>query len=182
MEQTSPKKIDILPVTDLTSRGDDILQKKRKDLPVVTFDLRPPDYRQLTSEAIEKFCCDLLLLIQSSAFLECLVPSVEKIKHDHCYLQLHVPAVEDRQVSDEPQQLEREPESSTPEYDLDSEAIIKCAIVNTSLILSHAERERPNKERLNSPTIMNGSKQDQRGLQVQNVAEYYVRRRKVCLL
>ena len=90
--------------------------------------------------------------------------------------------MEAKQVSDEPQQLEREPESSTPEYDLDSEAIIKCAIVKTSLILSHAERERPNNERLNSPTIMNGSKQDQRGLQVQNVAEYYVRRRKVCLL
>ena len=47
-----------------------------------------------------------------------------------------------RQVSDEPQQLEREPESSTPEYDLDFEAIIKCAIVTTSLILSHAEREK----------------------------------------
>ena len=108
MEQTSPKKIDILPVTDLTSRRDDNLQKKRKDLLVVRFDLRPPDYRQLTSEAIEKFCCDLLSLNQPSAFLECLVPSVEKIKHDHCYLQLHVPAVEARQVSDEPQQLQRE--------------------------------------------------------------------------
>ena len=146
-------------------------------MPVVRFDLRPPDYRQLTSEAIEKFCCHLLSLNQPSAFLECLVPSVEKIKHDHCYLQLHVPAVEARQVSDEPQQLQREPESSTPEYDLDSEAIIKCAIVKISLILS-----RPKKERLNSPTIMNGSKQDQRGLQVQNGAEYYVRRRKVSLL
>ena len=113
---------------NLTSTRDDILQKKGKDLPVVRFDLRPPDYCQLTSEAIENFCCDLLLLIQSSVFLDCLVPSVEKIEHDHCYLQLHVPAVEARQVSDEPQQLEREPESSTPEYDLDSEAIIKCAI------------------------------------------------------
>ena len=67
---------------------------------------------------------------------------LKKIKHDHCYLQLHVPAVEARQVSDEPQQLEREPESSTPEYDLDFEAIIKCAIVKISLILSHAEREK----------------------------------------
>ena len=127
MEQTSPKKIDILPVTDLTSR---------RDLPVVRFDLRPPDYRQLTSEANEKFCCDLLSLNQPSAFLEYLVPSVEKIKHDHCYLQLHVPAVEARQVSDEPQQLQREPESSTPEYDLDSEAIIKCAIVKISLTVN----------------------------------------------
>ena len=142
MEQTSPQKIDILPVTDLTSRRDDNLQKKRKDLPVVRFDLRPPDYPQLTSEANEKFRCDLLSLNHSSAFLESLVPSVENIKHDHCYLQLHVPAVEDRQVSDEPQQLEREHESSTPEYDLDSEAIIKCAIVKISLILSHAEREK----------------------------------------
>ena len=109
---------------------------------VVRFDPRPPDCCQLTSEAIEKFCCDLLSVNQPSAFLECLVPSVEKIKHDHCYLQLLVPAVEARQVSDEPQQLEREPESSTPEYDLDSEAIIKCAIVKTSLILSHVEREK----------------------------------------
>ena len=120
-------------------------RKKRKDLPVVRFDLRPPDYRQLTSEAIEKFCCDLLSLNQPSAFLGCLVPSVEKIKHDHCYLQLHVPAVEARQVSDEPQQLQREPESSTPEYDLDFEAIIKCAIVKISFILSHAEREKTEK-------------------------------------
>ena len=71
-----PKKIDILPVTDLTSIRDDILQKNIKDLPVVRFDPRPPDYRQLTSEAIEKFRCDLLSLNQPSAFLECLVPSV----------------------------------------------------------------------------------------------------------
>ena len=50
--------------------------------------------------------------------------------------------MEAKQVSDEPQQLKREAESSTPEYDLDSEAIIKCAIVKTSLILFHAEREK----------------------------------------
>ena len=43
------------------------------------------------------------------------------------------------QVSDEPQ---HEPESSTPEYDLDSEAIIKCAIVKTSLTLFHVEQEK----------------------------------------
>ena len=36
-------------------------------------------------------------------------------------------------------------ESYTPEYDLDSEAIIKCAIVKISLILSHAEREKTEK-------------------------------------
>ena len=50
--------------------------------------------------------------------------------------------MEARQVSDELQQLKREPESSTPQYDLDSEANIKCVVVNTSLILSHAEREK----------------------------------------
>ena len=70
MEQTSPKKTDILPVTDLISKRDDILQKNIKDLPVVRFDPRPPDYCQLTSEAIEKFRCDLLSLNQTSAFLK----------------------------------------------------------------------------------------------------------------
>ena len=41
-------------------------RKKRKDLPVVRFDPRPPDCRQLTSEAIEKFRCDLLPVNQPS--------------------------------------------------------------------------------------------------------------------
>ena len=52
-----PKKVDILSVSNLTSRRNNILQKK--DSPV---DPRPPDLRQLSNEAIEKFRCDLLSL------------------------------------------------------------------------------------------------------------------------
>lgn len=50
-----------------------------------TFDPRQPDDRKLGSEALEKLRCDLLSLNQPCAFLNILVPSVEKIRHDHTY-------------------------------------------------------------------------------------------------
>ena len=45
------KKLDILhvPVTDLTSRREEIMQKTRKGTPAVTFDPRPPDQRQINA-------------------------------------------------------------------------------------------------------------------------------------
>ena len=70
-----------LSVTSLTSGRIEILLKG-KGSSFVTFDPRPQEHCKLGKE---EFRCDLLVLNQSSAFLELLVPSVHKIKHDHLY-------------------------------------------------------------------------------------------------
>ena len=41
--------------------------------------------RNLDEGALEKLHCDLLSIEQPSGFLSILIPSIEKIKHDHCY-------------------------------------------------------------------------------------------------
>ena len=77
------KGLDPLPVASLTHRRNVILQNKSSSL--VSFDPRPLEHRKLGSEVIETLRCDLLALNESSAFLDLLVPSVEKINHDHMY-------------------------------------------------------------------------------------------------
>ena len=49
------------------------------------YDPCPPEYRQVSLEAVEKLHCDLLSLNQPCAFLDILVPSVDKVMHDHSY-------------------------------------------------------------------------------------------------
>ena len=41
--------------------------------------------RNLDEGTLEKLRCDLLSIGQPSGFLSILIPSIEKIKHDHCY-------------------------------------------------------------------------------------------------
>ena len=69
-------------VTSWTCRRNEILLKG-KGSSLVTFDPRSQECCKLCKEVIEEFHCDLLVLNQSSASLEVLVPSVDKIKHDH---------------------------------------------------------------------------------------------------
>ena len=85
MEVSRAKKLDIIPVSDLNSRRTEILKKARKNLSLSTFDPRQPDHQRVSNEAVEKLQCDLLKLNQLCAFLNVLVPSVEKIRHDHMY-------------------------------------------------------------------------------------------------
>ena len=62
-----PKKLEVIPVTSLSSRRRKIMNKK-KSLQICTFDPRPLEHRQIGSSGIEKLCCDLLQLNQSFAF------------------------------------------------------------------------------------------------------------------
>ena len=79
-----PKKLDVIPVASLASRRHELLNKVVSKS-ASTFDPRQPDDCKLGSEALEKLHCDLLSLNQPCAFLNILVPSVEKIRHDHTY-------------------------------------------------------------------------------------------------
>ena len=82
-----PKKLDIIPVADLSSRRHEILKTERKEnsLSPSCYDPRPPEHHRVSLEAVEKLRCDLLSLNQPCAFLDILVPSVDKIQHNHCY-------------------------------------------------------------------------------------------------
>ena len=59
--------------------------EKENSLSYVAFDPRPPEHRKLHKDAIEELHCDLLAQNEIPAFLELLVPSVDKIKHDYSY-------------------------------------------------------------------------------------------------
>ena len=80
-----PKKLDIIPVANLTSRRSELLIKESKSTSISTFDPRQPEHRKNGTEAIENLRCGLLSLDQHCAFLDFLVPSVDKINHDHKY-------------------------------------------------------------------------------------------------
>ena len=87
-----PKKLEVIPVTSLSSRRRKIMNKK-KSLQICTFDPRPLEHRQIRSRGIEKLRCDLLQLNQSFAFSDVLVPLLDNITHDHtthCHQQLRM--------------------------------------------------------------------------------------------
>ena len=79
-----PKKLEVIPVASLTSRRSELLNKAVSKS-ASTFDPQQPNDRELGSGALEKLRCDLLSLNQPCAFLHILVPSVEKVRHDHTY-------------------------------------------------------------------------------------------------
>ncbi len=83
--QPRKKKVDPIPVDELGNRRRELLQMSSRSTSSVMFDPRPMDYRTKDDNAIENLCCDLLNLKQKSAFTTILVPSVPKIRHDHCY-------------------------------------------------------------------------------------------------
>ena len=47
------------------------------------FDPRPPSLREADPKALEEFRCDLLGLPQPCGFVNILIPSADKVKHDH---------------------------------------------------------------------------------------------------
>lgn len=71
-----PKRLDIIPVADLSSQRLQILRKNPKTkLPSPsTYDPRPLEHRSVRLDALEKLRCDLLSLNQPCAFLDILVP------------------------------------------------------------------------------------------------------------
>ena len=86
------KKVPIIPVHQLNARRCEILQKQCSVKSISTFDPRQPEDRKLCEGAIEKLRYDLLQLDHHCAFLDSLIPSVDKITQDHTYA---LPLVED---------------------------------------------------------------------------------------
>lgn len=139
-----PKKLAMVPVTSLTSRRNELLLKKKKTSPVVSFDPRPVNQRKLGDEAIERFRCDLLSLSEAPAFLDLLIPSVKKIKHDHTYSKAASTLVQQSiQLPVHENDLSlKERESNLPTFALDPNTELKCAAIKASLNVSSIERER----------------------------------------
>jgi len=76
-------KLNVVPVHRLNERRSEILKQSRKGLS--TFDPRQPEDRKLNEHAIEQFRCELMENNHSCLFLDILIPSADKIAHDHCY-------------------------------------------------------------------------------------------------
>lgn len=79
------KKVPIIPVHQLNTRRCEILQLHSSGKSLSTFDTRQPTDCKLCESVIEKLHCNLLQLNQHCTFLDTLIPSVDKIAHDHTY-------------------------------------------------------------------------------------------------
>ena len=136
-----PKNLDIISVANLSSRRQEILKKKGKEnSPSPScYDPRPPEYRQVSLEAVEKLRCDLLSLNQPCAFLDILFPSVDKVMHDHSYSL--PPAAEDsiNRVDNIPSIVSG---SDLPDFSMDEEFSTLCSDVKAALNVTLCERAR----------------------------------------
>lgn len=122
-----PRKLPSLPVVQLTSRREVILQKEREEeLTVKTFDPRPLYQRHLHVGAIETSCCDLLSLNKPTAFLDILVPSLDKNRHDHSYTQSSRDQV---YMSNTAEDEESTTEESKVIFTFDFLSVVRCAII-----------------------------------------------------
>ena len=80
------RRVEPIPVDQLGDRRRELLPSKiRAKGSKMVFDPRPLHLRQPDPEAIEKLRCDLLAINKPCAFLNIIVPSVEKVLHDHTY-------------------------------------------------------------------------------------------------
>ena len=79
------KKLAIILVADLAARRSDILLREGEGSSLSMFDPRQPHQHTLDTTAVETLRCDLLSLNPPCAFLDILVPSLDKITHNHTY-------------------------------------------------------------------------------------------------
>ena len=80
------RHVEPIPVEQLGSRRRDLMPTKEPALgSQMVFDPRPLSLKQADPVALETLRCDLLSLGQPSGLLSVIVPSTEKIDHDHCY-------------------------------------------------------------------------------------------------
>lgn len=83
-----PRKVDVVPVIELSSRKEKILKKKTRCHPVPSqYDPRPSSIQQIPDTSVtEKLRVDLLKTNSSCALLQLLVPPVSVALHDHNYI------------------------------------------------------------------------------------------------
>ena len=127
-----------MPVAELTSRKSDILQRNKKSNMNGSYNPRPPEYRTLGNNVIEELRCNLVSLNQPSVFLDILVPSKEKVKHDHTY---SLPP--EMSVDIEATKKSEEVVSCLPSYPLDNHDFKEsCFRMKKSLNVSDKEQKR----------------------------------------
>lgn len=82
------KRVDPIPVEQLGSRRRELQgEKSRATGSKMVFDPRPLKFQTSSQQNLEELRCNLLMLEKPPAFLNILLPSLEKINHDHCYCQ-----------------------------------------------------------------------------------------------
>ena len=146
-----PKKLAIIPVADLAARMSDILLREGKGSSLSMFDPRQPHQRTLDTTAVETLCCDLLSLNQPCAFLDILVPSLDKITHDHTYSLLSG----DKEV-EMTSELAEPSESDVLHCTTSDKLKAVCAKIKSTLNVSSVERERIERDTRKQCRSMNG--------------------------
>lgn len=87
--QPRPKKLEPIAVEDLRTRKQQLkpsaIRSSRQTRTASQFDPRPEEFAISDLVAIENLRCRLLQLNKPCAFTQLLIPSVDKIDHDHSY-------------------------------------------------------------------------------------------------
>ena len=87
--QPRPKKLKPIPVEDMRTRKQQLMPPPvracQQTRAVSQFDPRPKEFRAINPETLENFRCGLLKLNKPCAFTQLLIPSVDKVDHDHSY-------------------------------------------------------------------------------------------------
>ena len=87
--QPRPRKLLPIPVEDMRTRKHEIMPPKirsaQQSHTVSEFDPRPEALRTTDPTALENLRCRLLQLDKPCSFMQLLIPSVDKIEHDHSY-------------------------------------------------------------------------------------------------
>lgn len=84
--RTRGRRVEPIPVDQLGARRRELFPSKRAAGSKVIFDPRPQSLREPDPIALEDLRCDLISLGMPCGLLSILVPSVQKVEHDHCYL------------------------------------------------------------------------------------------------
>ena len=115
------------------------------------FDLRQPHQCTLDTTAVETLRCNLLSLNQPCAFLNILVPSLDKITHNHTYS-----AARDEEV-EMTSELAEPSESDVLHCTTSDNLKAACTEIKSTLNVSLAEREGLRGIRGSNVSSMNGT-------------------------
>ena len=129
------RKVDPIPVDRLVSRRKELLKGDQSTKPSsVIFDPRPLSLQIDDPVAVENLRCDLIGNNQPCALLTILVPSTEKVQHDHCYARLNPAECGSHVTGKDEVACTVECPFSTEEFDQIAEATLN------KLNISHIER------------------------------------------
>ena len=137
------KKLDIIPVSSLSSRKCELMKQESSHRSLNVFDPRQPEYRKADDKLLEEFRCNLLTINQPCAFLDILIPPIKIIDHDHTYAasqhteNVHV---NNSSITTTPTIIHNSEDDECPHVPKDERMALECLIAKHILNVTSEER------------------------------------------